>query len=224
MAILHRKTLGNVLLLQVDANPDTSDTAPLGTLATDSTNGKLYINTDGATAWTEFGVAGGGGVTDPLVIQSNQEFSAQVDINSSVGSLPANTAVFFPFHLHGSKTAEKIVVNNGSTKTGTIDVGIYNSTGTRQVSSGLTTQSGDIQILNIANTVLIPGNYYMAIVTNAAAADFRVWGDATGTEYAAQLGRTKSLASAHPLPSDASAFVDFTGFTGQVIMAVQFLA
>ena len=47
--------LGDIWVMQVDANPDTIVTAPKGSLALDSTNGAMYQNTDGATAWSEVG-------------------------------------------------------------------------------------------------------------------------------------------------------------------------
>lgn len=53
MAVLHRGTLGNTHLLEVNASPDGSDTAPRGSLATDSANGRLWVNTDGSTAWAD---------------------------------------------------------------------------------------------------------------------------------------------------------------------------
>ncbi len=221
MTILHRITFGNILLLQVDANPDTSDTAPRGSLAADSTNGKLYINTDDSTAWTEFGVVGGD-VTDPLAIQSNQEFPAQVDQASIAAALIANTAEFYPFHLNGTKTAIKMVVRNGTTQSGNIDVGIYDSSGTRQVSSGSTVQSGTQQIVDIADTVLAAGNYYMTIVADNIISDFATWGDATGLVFQPALGGVKSLATAFPLPVDASAFIDATLDNKNVVMSVLF--
>ena len=49
--------------MQVDANPNGSINAALGSLATDSTNGKLYINTDGITTWVELGAASSSGAS-----------------------------------------------------------------------------------------------------------------------------------------------------------------
>jgi hypothetical protein len=59
MAELHRQTIGNVLMLEVNASPNGSITAPLGSLATDSTNGALWQNTDGGTTWVNMGLPGG---------------------------------------------------------------------------------------------------------------------------------------------------------------------
>jgi len=53
MAVLHRQTVGNVYLLEVDADPNGNVTAPKGSLALDSTNGKSWTNTDAGTTWAD---------------------------------------------------------------------------------------------------------------------------------------------------------------------------
>jgi len=69
MAELARITVGPVHLLAVDADPNTLDEAPQGSLAMDTTGtGKVWQNTDGVSAWTEkgpgsIGSIGGVGVT-----------------------------------------------------------------------------------------------------------------------------------------------------------------
>lgn len=51
MAIKHRLTIGNLLLLEVDADPRGSLVAAKGTVAFDSANAKIWINQDGAGDW-----------------------------------------------------------------------------------------------------------------------------------------------------------------------------
>jgi hypothetical protein len=53
MAVKAQRTVGRILLMEVDADPSGSITAPRGSLASDSTSGKLYQNTDGGTTWVE---------------------------------------------------------------------------------------------------------------------------------------------------------------------------
>lgn len=53
MAVKHRITLGNIQLLEVDANPQGAVTAPKGSAAFDATNAKSYQNLDGSTQWQE---------------------------------------------------------------------------------------------------------------------------------------------------------------------------
>jgi hypothetical protein len=53
MAVLDQRTIGDVLFMVVDADPNGNVTAPKASVAVDKTNAKFYMNTDGATAWTE---------------------------------------------------------------------------------------------------------------------------------------------------------------------------
>ena len=59
MAILHRKTLGNIWMLELNASPNGSITAPLGSIAMDSTNGKFWQNTDAGTTWVDTALPAG---------------------------------------------------------------------------------------------------------------------------------------------------------------------
>ena len=77
----------------------------------------------------------------------------------------ANLALFIPFWLGTSHTAVQLFCWNGATVSGNIDVGIYAADGTKLVSSGSTAQAGVnvLQAFDIADTVLGPGNYYLAV-------------------------------------------------------------
>lgn len=55
MALLHRHKMGPVDIITVNADPNGSIPAPIGSFAM-STTGVLYKNTDGATAWTAAGL------------------------------------------------------------------------------------------------------------------------------------------------------------------------
>ena len=48
---LHRRTLGNIRIIETDGNPNTVITAPKGSIAQDKTTPAVWQNTDGATAW-----------------------------------------------------------------------------------------------------------------------------------------------------------------------------
>ena len=58
MAELHRTTLGNTLILEVNATPNAAITAPRGSKAYDSATGDEYVNTNGAQAWTKLAKTG----------------------------------------------------------------------------------------------------------------------------------------------------------------------
>lgn len=59
MAALARHTLGNILMYEVDADPNGVVPAPLGSLAMNSTAADVYQNTDGNTAWVKLAAGSG---------------------------------------------------------------------------------------------------------------------------------------------------------------------
>lgn len=72
---------------------------------------------------------------------------------------------FYPFVIRQSALAVKMGYIVGATAAGSVDLGIYDSQGNLIVSTGLTAQ-GTINVLqeiDITDTLLNPGNYYMAI-------------------------------------------------------------
>jgi hypothetical protein len=50
MAVIAQITIGHIRIMDVNANPNGSVSAPKGSLASDETTATLYINTDGAMA------------------------------------------------------------------------------------------------------------------------------------------------------------------------------
>ena len=86
--------------------------------------------------------------------------------NVGDGAWPtANKAIYIPFRVYEKFTAKRIVLRNGVTLSGNVDVGIYNSAGTRLVSSGSVAQAGVSadQIFDITDTDLVAGLHYMAV-------------------------------------------------------------
>jgi hypothetical protein len=84
----------------------------------------------------------------------------------------ANTAIFVPFQVAEPVTVVKLWVRNGTTiSAGNIDMGIYLADGTKVVSQGSTpSATADLlQELNITDTVLATGNYYLALNSDTAA-------------------------------------------------------
>jgi hypothetical protein len=80
----------------------------------------------------------------------------------------ANRAVFVPFRVSRPIYVVNMFVFNGLVVSGNLDIGIYTSDGTRLVSIGSTAQAGTsaIQTLDITDTLLGPGLFYMALVFN----------------------------------------------------------
>lgn len=52
MAIVAQITIGHIRILDVNANPNGSISSPKGSIASDETTGTLYVNVDGAMAWS----------------------------------------------------------------------------------------------------------------------------------------------------------------------------
>lgn len=124
--------------------------------------------------------------------------------NASIAWSPANTAVFVPFSLWKPRTAKKMFVYNGATASGNFDIGVYNDSGTRLVSSGSTAQSGTdtVQEVDITDTALPAGQLlWLALAFDNTTAT--VNGKAHGAAAATVRG-LMTMGSAFPLPSSAT--------------------
>ncbi len=79
----------------------------------------------------------------------------------------ANLVIFVPFWIPEATTFTKMFWNNGAVA-GNVDVGIYGTDQTRLVSMGSTAVAGAnaTQIVDIADTTLARGRYYMAMVAD----------------------------------------------------------
>lgn len=82
----------------------------------------------------------------------------------------ANLAVFVPWLLAVPWTARQMFWFNGSAVAGNLDIGIYDSTGTRKVSKGTTAQAttNTMQIADITDTLLTPGLYYLSMSSDTS--------------------------------------------------------
>lgn len=83
----------------------------------------------------------------------------------------ANLAIFIPFLIFSKITVLKMYWINGSAPvSGNVDVGIYDHNGKRRVSSGSTAKSGGanaLQVVDIADTNLEPGFFYLAMACDS---------------------------------------------------------
>ena len=118
----------------------------------------------------------------------------------------ANDAFFLPFFVPKTVTVLELWWINGATVSGNVDVGIYNTSLARVVSTGSTAQSGTTatQVVDIADTVLVgPAMYYGALACdNVTATFFR------GNNYltaAARIAGAFQQSSAFALPATAVA-------------------
>lgn len=120
------------------------------------------------------------------------------------GVVTQNQAWYVPFVVYRPYVARKMWVTNGSgTINGNIDMGIYTSSGSRLVSMGNTAQAtvNFQQTLDITDTVLLPGMYYMAFSSSSATGTF--WRYSVTAPLLTAVG-LHLQGSANPLPSTAS--------------------
>ncbi len=114
----------------------------------------------------------------------------------------ANLALFYPFRLYTWALARQLLFFVGSVGAGNLDVGIYDSQKNLVVSSGSTAMSATVntvQELNIADTVLRPGSYLLAVVCSSTSA--QVIQSAQNDENLLSVAPVYEQASALPLPA-----------------------
>lgn len=118
----------------------------------------------------------------------------------------ANRAIFLPFSLETTVTAYQMAVVNGATLGGNLDVGIYDVLGNRLVSKGSTAQTGTsvIQKLDITDTVLTPGVYFMAMATDSTTATYEGTGVVSGAGEQFRACGVQEQLSAFALPDPAT--------------------
>lgn len=104
--------------------------------------------------------------------------------NTTTGVLGgANRAIYIPVQLNASITAYQIAWINGGVASGNVDVGIYNSSFTRLVSSGPVAQGtiNVVQAADIADTALTADTYYIGLAVTSATAQFRSYSASTAS-------------------------------------------
>ena len=89
-----------------------------------------------------------------------------VDPTTNANWPTANLAIYIPFTLHSAATVKRLGWFNGGVVSGNVDCGIYDSALARVISAGSTAQSGTStwQMVDIADTALAAGGYWIAIV------------------------------------------------------------
>lgn len=141
---------------------------------------------------------------------------------SSVAWTANNKAYYYPFRMTDFGTALQLLFWVGATGTGNIDIGIYDAALNRIVSSGSTAMSATantVQEVNITDTVLPPGDYWIGVVCSTTSGTcFTALNDADETVlssfpvYQEALGATTLPAAATPVMStDASVPIYIVG-------------
>lgn len=165
-----------------------------------------------------------GGTIHSAVSPESMTYDAYIGSGGSLaggGAWPAsNRALYFPFCVENTVTAYKMAFEV-TTQSGNCDVGIYDSAGNRLVSAGSTAVAvAGIQIIDITDTVLTPGCYFMAMnVDNTTAAFVR-----TTTIALLQLetcGVQQEAVGAVALPDPATFANPAAAYTPGLVVATQ---
>lgn len=115
----------------------------------------------------------------------------------------ANRIIYIPFQLEIPVTVFKISWINGATVNGNIDVGIYDESKAKVQALGATAQAGAsaIQVGDITDTVLLPGQYWMAMSSTSST------GIVFSTGFSARIAQSVGVqqeAGAGSLPTNAT--------------------
>jgi hypothetical protein len=149
--------------------------------------------------WPSSGVSGG--IVSLIADQNSPLFGATATAGSAWPG--ANRALYLPSVIEQVVTFKAIsfIV---TTQSGDLDVGIYNEAGVRLVSSGSTAVAAPgVQVVDIADTTVGPGVYFLAMcVSNTTAAFIRVNNASPGAMQACSI-QQQSLGSVE-LPATAS--------------------
>lgn len=123
---------------------------------------------------------------------------------SSAAWPTANTAIYVPVRVRVPMRVTHMWYASETVGTDNIDLGIYNASGTRLVSTGAIAKvaSATARVEDITDTSLAPGLYYLAMNCASATATFR-W-LAAGAPLPAAAGLRDEAVGATALPSTAT--------------------
>lgn len=118
----------------------------------------------------------------------------------------SNLAIYTPFYLRGPILVTKLYALNGATASNNIDLGIYDEYGTRIVSTGSTARSGAnvVQSIDITDTLIGPGRFYMALAQNGTTGTFAAINATTPGPARAKICGIYQQTTAFPLPANAT--------------------
>lgn len=113
----------------------------------------------------------------------------------------ANDPVAIPFALTESVVVYRLAQQNGSSPGDNFDIGVYDEAFNRLVSTGSTAATTSWQTVDVTDTILKPGRYYLVMSRDTTTAS-RVGQYTTGasTPLMAFAGLLDSSTDAFPLP------------------------
>lgn len=170
----------------------------------------------------------------PIMISSTSLECLGDDIRAILNSVSpasnnypaANVSLFLPFGVAEPITVVKLWVANGTAVAGNIDLGIFNPDGTMVVGKGSTAQAttNDIQELDITDTVLQRGRYYLGITSNTSGATQKMQSFTFGAAGALSAMGVLQINAGPPLASGTfltctQLVVPYFGLTARTLVA-----
>lgn len=116
----------------------------------------------------------------------------------------ANDPLAIPFALTQDTIVTQLAFQNGSAAGGNMDMGIYDLSWNRLVSMGSTAcvTNNAMQYVNVTDTFLAPGRYYVVMVRDNVTANRGYFFPApSGANFMSFLGVQDSATDAFPLPN-----------------------
>lgn len=125
---------------------------------------------------------------------------------TGAGTYPtADLAIYVPVPVQQRVVVRGLYICNSTAVSGNFDVGLYDAAGTRLASSGTTAQSGTTteQVVDITDTTIGPGLYYIAVVLDNTTGSLLRDNDAAPLHAAYGL-LTEQLGAGGTLPATAT--------------------
>ena len=119
----------------------------------------------------------------------------------------ANDPVAVPFRISEALVVTHLGWRNGSGAGSNHDIGIYDTAWNLLVSSGSTGGSGSSlwQFVDVTDTPIPPGRYYLTYVVNATTANrSRYWNNTSSLVLTTVMGLKETSTDSFPLPSSLS--------------------
>lgn len=123
----------------------------------------------------------------------------QGSTSSTTNWFSANSGLFVPFNIERPVLVKRMFVMNGNVLSGSVDAGIFTMGGGKIIANGGTVQAGAslIQFLDVTDTILAPGAYYMGCSLNNTTGRIKVY--SLSGRYFGHLGAYQAP-SVYPLP------------------------
>lgn len=158
-----------------------------------------------------------------ILVPHDNFFSTDFLLRNAIQGAPTGAAswpstsdpVAIPFAISEAITITHFGCRNGTTLNGNIDIGVYDRSFNRLVSTGSTALSGPSawQWIDITDYGLPRGSYYLAASHDDTTTQNVLFYGAVGVALHALAGVKDSTTNAHPLPNPLTNMVDCAQFT-----------